>query len=215
MIHLCVFDLDGTLINSLQDLADSGNYALSKNGFPTRDVEEYRSFLGEGMIHLLQRAMGGNYSREDAEGIAEDYKVYYGSHFADHTRPYEGITGLLHELQGRGIKLAVLSNKNHHFTVPLVNILFPEIDFDMIMGKIEQFPRKPDPASLLHILQELQIKPDQVLYIGDSNIDVFTAHKAGVRVAGVSWGFRDRQELEEAGADYIVDSPAQILPLID
>lgn len=214
MIRLCIFDLDGTLINSLQDLASSTNYALGRHGFPKRELHEYRLFLSDGLPKLLHRAIGGKYSEEEAMCLVDDFKEYYGCHYADCTRPYKGINELLDQLQALKIPLAVLSNKPDQFTRIIVSNLFPDTEFAMIQGKIEEFLPKPDPASLQHILKTLAVNPAEALYIGDSNVDVFTAHNAGVDVVGVTWGYRDKQELIEAGADYIVDSPLDIVKLL-
>ncbi len=215
MIKLCVFDLDGTLVDSLQDLADSVNYALEKNGFPGRETDEFRYLVGDGVAILLKRALGETYSEESAEKLLDAFNFYYTIHYADFSCPYNGCTELLHHLPEKNIQLAVLSNKPDSFTKIIVQKMFPEILFARVQGKSDQFPRKPDPASLLHMLKELRVGPQEVLYIGDTNVDVATAHNAGVKIAGVSWGFRGKAELMEAGADYIVDAPADIKKLLE
>jgi phosphoglycolate phosphatase len=214
LIKLCVFDLDGTLVNSLEDLAHSTNYALQNQGFPIREVEEYRDFLGEGLHGLLQCAAGENFTEEIGLCLVDDFNAYYSAHYADNTLPYDGMPDLLNDLQARDIMLAVLSNKPDNFAKNIVQKMYPRAAFAMVQGKTDKFPQKPDPASLINILAELNILTAETLYIGDSNIDVFTAHRAGVKVAGVAWGFRGKYELVEAGADYIVESPPEILQLV-
>ncbi|HWP97875.1 MAG TPA: HAD family hydrolase [Syntrophomonadaceae bacterium] len=214
MIRLCVFDLDGTLVNSLQDLANSTNYALEKNGFPQRGIDEYLYFLSDGLPMLLQRALGENYTEKAVLLLAADFQDYYSRHYADFTRPYARVPELLNNLQGRGIQLAVLSNKPDNFAKIIVRNLLPETTVAIIQGKTQEFAQKPDPASLLYVLQELRIPANEALYIGDSNVDIFTAHNAGVKAVGVTWGFRKKSELIAAGADYLVDSPLEILQLV-
>lgn len=214
MINACVFDLDGTLLNSLVDIANTTNYVLHKNGFPQWDLDQYRIFVCDGLPTLLQRALADNYTPDKIARLAEDFTAYYSSHYNDFTVAYTGMPELLHILYQRGIKLAVLSNKPDRFVKIIIDEMYPDIKFAEIQGKTDDFPQKPDPASLLHVLDKLKVAADEALYIGDSNVDIFTAHNAGVKAIGVTWGFRERSELEEADADYIVDSPDDILELI-
>lgn len=214
MIKLCVFDLDGTLLNSLEDLANSTNYALEKNGYPVRSMDEYRRFVSDGLPMLIQRALGNNYNPQTGLRLTNDFVAYYSSHYVDATRLYAGIADLLGELQAQGIKLAILSNKPDHFLRMMTEQIFPAGTFAMVQGKTDQFLTKPDPASLLYVLHVLKVGAADTLYIGDSDVDIFTAHNAGIKAVGVSWGFRDKSELEAAGADYIVASPREILPIV-
>jgi phosphoglycolate phosphatase len=214
LLKLCVFDLDGTLLNSLEDLARSTNYALEKNGYPLRTMDEYRLFVSDGLPMLIQRALGDNYSPEIGLRLTDDFVAYYSSHYVDATHIYAGVPELLDELRARGIQLAILSNKPDRFLRMMIDQMFPAGAFAMVQGKTDQFSTKPDPASLLYVLEELKTSPADTLYIGDSNVDIYTAHNAGVKAAGVTWGFRDKRELETAGADYIVGSPLEILALV-
>lgn len=214
MIKLCVFDLDGTLIDSLKDLAISTNYALTKNGFKEQKLEDFRFLVGDGVQVLMERALGNEYSEEATNLVLADFKQYYGMHYADFTLPCEGVPELLGNLVNEGIMLAVLSNKNDVFAKKIVGEMFPDVNFSIVMGKREEFPRKPDPSSLVHILEELGIGKDEAIFVGDSDVDVFTAHNAGIKAIGVSWGFRDNPELKAAGADYIVENPIEIISII-
>ena len=214
MIKLCVFDLDGTLIDSLKDLAISTNYALVKNGFKEKQLEDFPYLVGDGIQVLMERALGEEYTHDSAKLVLADFLEYYGSHYADFTLPCEGVPELLHRLVEKGIPLAVLSNKSDLFTRKLVDEMFPEVNFSIVMGKREEFPRKPDPSSLVYLLDELGIKTDEAMLVGDSDVDVHTAHNAGIQAIEVSWGFRNNPELKAAGADYIVENPSEIISII-
>lgn len=214
LIKLCVFDLDGTLVNSLADLADSTNYALKKHGFYTYPVEKYRYFVGDGVPMLIKRALAENASPETEAALLNDFNDYYSIHYADRTEAYDGNKELLQEISKRGIKCAVLSNKPDNFVKIIVKKIFPDFKFAWIQGKIEGFPKKPDPAALNNILQSLVIEPENTLYIGDSNIDIRTGRNAGTPTCGVLWGFRTRAELEKAGAGHIAAAPGDILKLL-
>lgn len=213
MTRLCIFDLDGTLINSLYDLADAMNYALHKNGFPIHQREQYRFMVGSGISVLADRAMVVPEGTESSikETILADFNAYYNQHNMDCTVPYNGILPLLNELDARGIGYAVLSNKPDVFTRQIVAALFSSNEFAVVMGKRDEYPRKPDPASVHAILKMLDVTAEDCLYIGDSNIDMQTARNAHLRSIGVSWGFRPVQELVDSGADFIADKPSDIL----
>ena len=213
MINLCIFDLDGTLVDSLYDLADSMNYALEKNGLPTHDREKYRFMVGNGISVLADRAMVVPDSTDTGikERVLADFNPRYREHCMDFTRPYEGITELLDELDKRGIAYSVLSNKPDPFTKLIVSTLFAGRSFAVIRGTREGCPRKPEPDAALEIIREAGVSSEEVLYIGDTNVDMKTAENAGLKKVGVSWGFRPVEELIEAGADFIADKPADIL----
>ncbi len=214
--RLCIFDLDGTLIDSLYDLADAMNYALERHGLPVHDREKYRFMVGSGISVLADRAMVVPAGTDPVlkQSVLDDFNSCYSLHATDLTLPYPGITDLLDELDRLGTGYAILSNKPDQFTLHIVKTLFPERSFQYIMGKRDSFPRKPDPASALHILGELGISPEECLYIGDSNIDMQTARNAGLESIGVSWGFRPVSELIGAGADHIADTPQDILKFL-
>ena len=214
MIDLCVFDLDGTLINSLDDLADSTNYALTKNGFAPHAVEKYRYFVGNGVPLLIRRALGDNASETAESAVLRDFNEYYDRHYDDKTRPYKGITELLLALNAQSVRCGVLSNKPDNFVKRIVSRLLPDYPFAWVQGKMDDFPKKPDPAALEYILRSLGVKKEHTLYIGDSNVDILTGKNAGIATCGVLWGFRDRAELAAAGADHIVSMPNEILSLL-
>jgi haloacid dehalogenase superfamily, subfamily IA, variant 3 with third motif having DD or ED/haloacid dehalogenase superfamily, subfamily IA, variant 1 with third motif having Dx(3-4)D or Dx(3-4)E len=214
LIELCVFDLDGTLVNSLDDLANSTNYALEKNGFAPQPVERYRYFVGNGVPLLIKRALGERGTKEAEQAVLRDFNEYYDRHFDDKTRPYKGNTELLHALGIRGVQCGVLSNKPDNFVRLIVSRLLPDSSFAWIQGKTDEFPKKPDPAALEHILRSLGVKKENTLYIGDSDVDIRTGKNAGVATCGVLWGFRGRAELEAAGADHIAAAPEEILALL-
>lgn len=213
MTKLCIFDLDGTLINSLYDLADSMNYALEKNGLPVHDREKYRFMVGSGISVLADRAMNAGTGGCDdiKEKVLSDFNSYYRTHYAVHTKPYKGIPELLYGLRQQNIAAAILSNKPDEFTQKIAYSLFPDYSFACVWGKKDGFPRKPDPASADAIISSLGIKKNECLYIGDSDVDIQTAKNAGLRSVGVSWGFRPVSELEQAGADAIANRPSDIL----
>ena len=213
---LCIFDLDGTLINSLYDLADAMNHALRKHGFPEHDREKYRFMVGSGISVLADRAMvvPEGTDSEIKASVLEDFNTYYNAHNTDFTIPYDGIPELLDSLGEKGIAYCVLSNKPDKFTRAITEELFPGRKFAFVMGKRDEFPRKPDPTSVNAVMQAAGVTAEECLYIGDSNIDMQTAENAGIESVGVSWGFRPVQELIDSGADHIADKPSDILKLV-
>ncbi len=218
MIKLCVFDLDGTLVNSLYDLADSMNYALEKYGFPTHETEKYKKMVGSGISVLADRAMVipvGSANPELKKALLADYNEYYNIHCMDKTCPYPNIKELLDELDKRNILYSVMSNKPDVFSKKIVKALFPENKFASIWGKRDGFERKPSPQSVWALIDELGIQKNECLYIGDSDVDALTAQNAGLQFCGVEWGFRSVEELTNAGAKFIAKTPFDILTVID
>lgn len=210
--RLAIFDLDGTLLDTIGDLAVACNMALALRGLPQHTYEEYRRFVGNGIMRLVERALPEPLrSPDDIALTRADFIRYYTEHIDTCTRPYEGIPELLGELRRRGVKLAVASNKFQAGTEKLVQRFFPDIRFETVLGQREGIPLKPDPTAVEEILALTGIAREQAVFIGDSGIDILTARAAGVRSVGVSWGFRSRAELEEAGADRIVDRAGQLL----
>lgn len=214
MKRLVIFDLDGTLLNTIADLANSTNHALKQCGFPEHEVSEYPFFVGNGINKLFERALPeGERSEENILKVRKEFVPYYDKHNADFSTPYPGIPELLEELQAKGIKIAVASNKYNEATQKLIKHYFPNIRFTAVFGQREGINTKPDPTIVNDILAIAQTAKDEVLYVGDSGVDMQTAINSGVTSCGVTWGFRPRAELEAFNPDYIVDSPKEILEI--
>ena len=216
MKKLVIFDLDGTLLNTIKDLGVATNYALEKNGYPTHALEKYPFFVGNGVSNLIKRALPeGHKDDETIARLRVDFKAYYDAHNTDFTSIYDGIVELIAELRERGLVLAVASNKYEEATTKLVTHYFKNNEFNMICGQLDNFPIKPDPSIVFKIISNVgDITKNEVLYIGDSGVDMETARRAGVESVGVSWGFRPIDELQSAGACHIVNSPDEILQYI-
>lgn len=212
MKKLVIFDLDGTLLNTIADLAAATNHALAHFGYPTHETDAYRFFVGNGINKLFERALPANARTQDnVLKIRSEFIPYYNEHNADLSRPYPGITEVLLALQERGIQVAVASNKYQDATRKLILQFFPEIDFVGIYGQREGIPAKPDPHVVFEIMEKAGVgKPDTV-YVGDSCVDMETGKNAGVTTVGVSWGFRPRAELEAYAPDFIADHSQDIL----
>lgn len=216
LIRLCVFDLDGTLIHSLQDLADACNHALRGNGFAAHPVEDYRYFVGDGIRRLIERVLPENCRDElTIARIKQDFDSYYSAHCLDATRPYPGIPQMLRQLAAREVKIAVVSNKPDAFARAIVTQVFGTGVFCTVAGKREGYKVKPDPRALLEILEQQRVPHSECLYIGDSGVDIQTAQNAGVRSVGVCWGFRPVGELTNAGADYLLHKPEELLLILE
>lgn len=212
MKKLVIFDLDGTLLNTIEDLARSTNYALKQAGFPQHPIEEYKFFVGNGINKLFERALPeGKRTPENVLNIRKEFLPYYDVHNADYTRPYPSIPELLYTLQTKGYKLAVASNKYQKATEKLIGHYFPEIRFTAVFGQQENVPIKPDPTVVYNIMQIAGVAKEEVIYIGDSGVDMQTAFNSGVCSIGVTWGFRPKSELEENKAVYIIDKPEEVL----
>ena len=212
---LLIFDLDGTLLDTVADLAASTNYALNFCGFPTHDTKAYKFFVGNGINKLFERALPeGEKTEENILQIRHHFLEYYTIHNADLTAPYPDILDLLLTLQKRGIKLAVASNKYQKGTEKLIQFFFSEITFVAVFGQRENVPAKPDPTIVYDILNVAKVEKHNVLYIGDSGVDMQTAQNSGIDAVGVTWGFRPRSEIEEFSPKYIVDNPSAILSIV-
>lgn len=209
---LAIFDLDGTLLDTIGDLAEACNYMLSLRGLGSHTREEYAKMVGNGILNLVKRALPEELRTEEYVLAARhDFLEFYTANIDRYTRPYDGIREVLHTLQADGWNLAVASNKFDEGTQKLVQTIFPEINFKSIYGNKDGFPLKPDAALLQLIMEECNATVDTTVMIGDSGVDIQTAKNAGVRSIGCSWGFRPRTELETLAADSIVDNPAEIL----
>ncbi len=213
---LAIFDLDGTLLNTIGDLAEAANHMLALRDLPQHDYPTYCTFVGNGIMRLVERALPEELrTTEYVAAARRDFLDYYIEHIDQKTAPYAGITELLSALQARGIRLAVASNKFQAGTEKLIRAYFPEIDFEVVFGQRPDVPLKPDPAVVEEILTLTGVAREEVLYVGDSGVDMLTAHAAGVRSVGVTWGFRSREELVECAAEHIVEHAEEILSLVD
>ena len=215
MKKLVIFDLDGTLLDTIADLAESANYALKQLGYPTHDVETIRTFVGNGINKLLERALPSHeQTEENVIRMRSHFVPYYDVHNADLSSPYPGIVNLLEDLQAKGIQIAVASNKYQAATVKLVKQYFPNIDFVEILGQREGINVKPDPSIVFDILQKANLSKENVLYVGDSGVDMQTAINAEVDAIGVTWGFRPRAELESFQPMGLIDKAEELLGFI-
>ena len=208
-----IFDLDGTLLDTLDDLADSANEALSAAGLPTHPVDAYRIFVGDGINKLVQRILPEGGDDEMVAQVLALYRAAYGRRWNSKTRPYAGVPETLHELSFRPVKLAVLSNKPQKFTELCIAHHLPGNPFQIVLGQRDHVPRKPDPAGALEIAHAFQAAPADVIFVGDTKTDMDTATAAGMRAIGVSWGFRPVEELMAHGAERVVNHPAELLEL--
>lgn len=210
-----LFDLDGTLLYTLEDLANSMNSVLQSMGFPTHPVEKYRYFVGNGMYNLVKRAVPPEIKEETVlQHCLTKMKEEYGRRWAETTRPYDGIIELLDELDLLGVKKSVLSNKPDDMTKIIIRKFFPNGHFVMVEGQKEGVPKKPDPTAALKISRQMGILPANFLYLGDSNTDMQTATSAGMYPVGALWGFREEKELLESGARVLVKHPLELINLI-
>jgi len=208
-----LFDLDGTLLNTLDDLADSVNYALRAKGYPTRTTEEVRRFIGNGVAVLMKRAVPEGTDQAKIDEALECFRAHYKENMRNKTKPYDGIIPLLEELKRRGIRTAIISNKYHDAVGQLAREEFPGL-FDAAFGESETLRPKPAPDIVNAAMDALGAKKERTLYVGDSDTDGITACNAGLFFVGVSWGFRDRDVLEEAGAGAVIDKPKELLALL-
>lgn len=216
MIKLVIFDLDGTLLDTLKDLADACNHALEMCGCPHRTLDEYRHLIGGGVTKLLRHALPSEKQNDEMAQKMRSYFIpYYTENICVSTRPYDGIEGLLETLSDAGVKLAIASNKFQTGTETLAENLLGRFEFIKVLGQREGCPVKPDPQIIRDVMTEiLDLKPEEVVYCGDSDVDMMTGHNAGIRSIGVSWGFRGKEELQACNPWIVVDSPAEIADAI-
>ena len=208
-----IFDLDGTLLDSIEDIASSMNKVLESLQLPTHKIEDYKYFVGGGVDILVENALN-NQSKEIKDEVIKRFKIEYDGKLHSKTLPYDGIYELLDELKKLDINLAVLSNKPHEFTVSYVNHFFKNYNFKEIHGQKKDVPKKPDPKAALDIVKCLDSSCENTYFIGDTKIDMQTAKNANMTAIGVLWGFRDEKELRDFGADFIVSNPLEILKII-
>ena len=210
-----IFDLDGTLLNTLEDIADSANVVLSRYGFPQHGLEAYKYFVGDGIGKLVFRAIPEEKrSQEFLAQCVEEMREEYSKRWANKTHPYQGIPELLDALTARGIKMSILSNKPDDFTKETAAKFLSQWRFEVIQGEGASAPKKPDPAGALRIVEAFQVSSEEILFLGDTEVDVKTALSAGMRPVGVLWGFRTAAELKAAGAEVLIEKADDLLSLI-
>lgn len=210
MKTLAIFDLDGTLLNTIYDLGEACNHALRSMGFSQHPIPAYNYMVGNGVRKLIERAQPDADS-ETVDKILAIFREYYDDNCMEHTKPYKGIPELLQELTERGVAVAVASNKYQSAAEKIVRYFFPDIPFATIQGQVPDRPTKPDPSIVFSVLSAHPTPKAEVLYIGDSGVDMETARRACVESIGVTWGFRPATELREAHADHIVSTPNEII----
>jgi phosphoglycolate phosphatase len=211
-----LFDADGTLLDSLQDLADSMNDTLAHHGFPSHEIDKYKYFVGDGMENLVIRSLP-DAARADSDMVRQCLEMMrdnYGRNWKNKTRPYPGVPRLLDELSRQNIKMAILSNKPDNFMQQVVVELLPSWRFEIVMGERPPIPRKPDPTSARLISDMLGISPDRFLYLGDTATDMLTAKGAGMFGVGALWGFRTAEELLSSGARKLISDPRDLIDLV-
>ena len=208
-----IFDLDGTLVNSLEDLADATNYALKFFGQQPHNTEAFKLMVGEGTRTLISRALN-NKNTELVEPVLAKMREKYMQICLNKSRPYKGLQEVVAELAKKNIKLAVLTNKDEKMAQKIVSHFFDGL-FQIVKGTIEAVAVKPEPTAALQVLEKLGVRPEEAIFVGDSKIDVQTAKAAGIKAVGVSWGFRGRGELIEAGADAVVEEPIALLKILN
>ena len=215
MKKLVIFDLDGTLINTIADLAQATNYALAKLGFPTHEIESYKFKVGNGINNLFRRTLPeGEKTDENVLRVRREFIPYYNEHNTDLSRPYPGMVDLLNYLEDQNIKISVASNKYQEATSKIINEIYPTTKFSAVLGQRENVPIKPDPQIVYDILSITGIDKQYVLYVGDSGVDMQTGLNAGVETCGVTWGFRPRTELESFHPHHIVDTAEELQQII-
>ncbi len=211
-----IFDLDGTLLDSIEDMGDSLNRVLVQNGFPIHNRDAYCRFVGDGATNLISRALPEDKRTNTIiHSCLEAFLGDYDNNWNVKTRLYEGIPELLDTLISRGLKITVLSNKPHKYTIKCMDGFLSDWSFDVVFGQRDDVPRKPHPAGALEIAEQLNISPSDFLYLGDTETDLKTSIAAGMSPVGVLWGFRSAEELRENGAKVLINRPLEVLDLLD
>ena len=208
-----IFDLDGTLLNTLDDLRDSLNDILSEKGYPAKTLEEVRSYIGDGVMNLIKRSLPTGYTQDEVNLLLEQFREHYKNNMQNKTRPYNGIMELLLDLHRYNYKIGIVSNKYDSAVKSLSRFFFGNI-VSVAIGETNEVRRKPAPDSVIKAIQELDSDTSQTIFVGDSDTDVQTAKNAGIPCIGVTWGFRSREVLRTAGADYLIDTPKELFTYI-
>ncbi len=213
MIDTVIFDLDGTLLNTLDDLTDSVNFALGEMGCPLHTADEVRMMVGNSVIYLIEKALPEGTDKETFDKTLAIFEKHYQTNMRNKTAPYSGVMSMLEKVKAEGYKMAVVSNKPDVFTKQLVDELFGEY-ISTAIGRSDAMPRKPAPDTVWYALELLDSKKENAVYVGDSEVDVLTAKNSGMPCVGCLWGFRDRETLESAGAEYLISSPDELVNLL-
>ena len=214
MYQYVIFDLDGTLLNTIDDLADAGNWVCEKHGWPTHSIDEYKQYVGNGIPKLVERFTPESHRDvDDLQALTIEFSIYYEAHKADKTAAYEGMIPLVERLGDAGIQMAVLTNKAHTIAQPIVEKYYPNL-IPWVQGALPHMPTKPDPTLLIALMSEMGATRENTLFVGDSNVDIQTAKNGGLTSCGVLWGFRSRQELEIEGADVLAVTPLVLEQII-
>ncbi|MBR3844748.1 MAG: HAD-IA family hydrolase [Clostridia bacterium] len=209
-----LFDLDGTLCNTLFDLAAATNRVITAHGFCEKPVENFKQYVGNGAKMQLKRAIGQEIPNELFEIIHKEYIADYGSHYMDKTCSYDGVEEMVSKLYQKGIRMGVVTNKPQQMATDIVKAIFGN-QIPEVWGNTPDFPLKPDPSLPLHVMNRLGLTPEETLFVGDSGIDMETGLNCGMNAVGVTWGFRDREELKKAGANQLIETPAELLSFFD
>ena len=210
-----IFDLDGTLLDSLRGIASAMNALLERLGYPVQTLEAYKYFVGDGITELVTRALPEDKrAGHDIDELVREYREIYHTTWPEQSPPYNGIPQLLDTLSKEKIKLAVLSNKSDDFTKRMVTALLPDWNFEVVFGVRPGVPRKPDPTAALEIVEMLGATPEKTIFMGDSGIDMETATRANMTAVGVLWGFREKEELSADGADHLISHPSELLKIM-
>ena len=213
MYSYVIFDLDGTLLNTIEDLADAGNHVCKLHGWPVYPVESYKRMVGNGIPNLVRRFAPPETDSATLDQAFQEFMAWYDLHKEDKTAPYPGMKQLALELKQAGISIAVLSNKADEMAGPVVEAYSPGV-FPIVQGALPNLPTKPDPTLLHRLMNRMGAVPEQTLFVGDSNVDIQTAKNGHLASCGVLWGFRTRQELEEEGADYLAEGPQDLMKVV-
>lgn len=208
-----IFDLDGTLLNTLDDLADAGNYVCATHGWPVHPVEAYKLMVGGGIPNLVKKFSPADLNEEALSAVQAEFSAYYNAHKEDKTAPYEGMPEVIALLKAAGVSVSVLTNKADHMAGAVVEHYYPGV-FDVVLGALPDVPVKPEPAMLRLLMEQVGAEQESTLFVGDSNVDIITGKNGGITTCGVLWGFRSREELEGEGADYIAEDPLQLVKVV-
>ena len=210
-----IFDLDGTLIDTIEDIAGAANLMFARNGLPEHDLEYYLRYIGNGAVRLIELALGKPVPNEQLMVYVKEFKEIYADNLHNQSSVYRGIPELLDELVSRGIRISVLSNKPHHLTKDVCDFYLSGWPFDPVLGQREEVPRKPDPAAAIEIAEGWGIPPENILFVGDSDNDIFTAQAAGMEPVGVSWGYGRLVNEPVQGMGELIGDPSQLMDYIN